>query len=179
MKKFKDIHKGQRAFIVATGPSLNETDCTKLKGEILFGLNRAYKKKDIKLTYIVTVSPHVDRHYGQEILNYPYKAVFSSTLPVGKKSFRLRWSPDVPRFTGDPTGKMWQGHTVTYPTIQLAYYMGITELYLIGLDHHFEYTRDKFNRHKKALVSSKGEDVNHFIPVILKRDMNMLEPNPI
>jgi hypothetical protein len=121
-------------------------------------------KEDILLDYIFTVSPHVDRHYGEEILAYPCIAIFSSTLRVGNGSYRLKWSPDVPRFTGNPTKMMWQGHTVTYAAMQVAYYMGLKEVYTIGLDHSFSYPRDKFDRLKKALIASKGDDINHFFP---------------
>ena len=38
----KDIHKGQRAFIIGNGPSLKQTDLTKLKNEFTFGMNRIY-----------------------------------------------------------------------------------------------------------------------------------------
>ena len=38
----KDTHKGQRAFIIGNGPSLKQTDLTKLKNEFTFGMNRIY-----------------------------------------------------------------------------------------------------------------------------------------
>src|SRR6187551_16933 len=38
----KDIHKGKRAFIIGNGPSLKQTDLSKLKNEITFGMNRVY-----------------------------------------------------------------------------------------------------------------------------------------
>ncbi|MBV6402724.1 MAG: hypothetical protein CNIPEHKO_03037 [Anaerolineales bacterium] len=38
----KDVHKGKRAFIVGNGPSLKQTDTSKLKNEITFGMNRIY-----------------------------------------------------------------------------------------------------------------------------------------
>src|SRR5512147_1297094 len=38
----KDIHKGKRAFIIGNGPSLRQTDLSKLKNEITFCMNRFY-----------------------------------------------------------------------------------------------------------------------------------------
>src|SRR5574338_723622 len=38
----KDIHRGKRAFIIGNGPSLKQTDLSKLKNEITFGMNRIY-----------------------------------------------------------------------------------------------------------------------------------------
>ena len=42
LAEFKDIHKGKRAIIIGNGPSLKQTDLTKLKEEFTFGLNRIY-----------------------------------------------------------------------------------------------------------------------------------------
>lgn len=38
----KNVHKGKRAFIIGNGPSLKQTDTSKLKNEITFGMNRIY-----------------------------------------------------------------------------------------------------------------------------------------
>ena len=45
-KTLKDLHKGERAFIILSGPSLKNQDIKKLKGEILFFVNRGYKHED-------------------------------------------------------------------------------------------------------------------------------------
>ena len=38
----QNIHKGERCFIIGNGPSLKNTDLTKLRNEYTFGLNRIY-----------------------------------------------------------------------------------------------------------------------------------------
>ena len=42
LAELKNVHKGQRAFIIGNGPSLKQIDLHKLKGEFTFGLNRIY-----------------------------------------------------------------------------------------------------------------------------------------
>ena len=42
MKLYQNRHKGQRCFIVATGPSQSIEDINKLKGEITFSVNSIY-----------------------------------------------------------------------------------------------------------------------------------------
>ncbi|MBP8164981.1 MAG: hypothetical protein KAX86_06040, partial [Anaerolineales bacterium] len=42
LAELKDIHKGKRAFVIGNGPSLKQTDLSKLKNEITFGMNRIY-----------------------------------------------------------------------------------------------------------------------------------------
>lgn len=46
--KFKDIHKGKRCFILATGPSINQMDLTVLKNEISIAVSFFGYHKDIK-----------------------------------------------------------------------------------------------------------------------------------
>ncbi len=38
----KDIHRGERCFIIGNGPSLKQTDLSRLKDEFTFGMNRFY-----------------------------------------------------------------------------------------------------------------------------------------
>lgn len=60
--KFRDIHKGQRAFVMANGPSLNKMDLSPLKGEIVFGANAGfliYKKYDWRHKYYFCVDSRV------------------------------------------------------------------------------------------------------------------------
>ena len=42
VKRFKDVHKGERCFIIGTGPSLNVTNFDFIKDEIIFGVNTLY-----------------------------------------------------------------------------------------------------------------------------------------
>ncbi|HMB21419.1 MAG TPA: hypothetical protein VKP08_01245, partial [Anaerolineales bacterium] len=55
----KDIHKGKRAFLVANGPSLKQTDMSKLKNEFTFGMNRIYlmfPELGFSTTYLTVVN---------------------------------------------------------------------------------------------------------------------------
>jgi hypothetical protein len=62
-------------------------------------------------------------------------------------------------FHQDITKGLWGGATVTYVTMQIAYYMGFTKVILIGVDHSFT-TQGK--AHEK--VTSQDSDPNHFDP---------------
>src|SRR5512139_2649265 len=42
MAEYYNIHRGERCFIIGNGPSLNDTDLSKLKDEFTFGMNRIY-----------------------------------------------------------------------------------------------------------------------------------------
>lgn len=165
-KHFKNIHKGKRGWIVCTGPSLNLVDCSLFKDEILIGLNRAYLKEDLKFDYMVAINQYVFEHYGKAIANYDCKAKFGTGLVgLGPNCYPLHWGGKKFTFTGDIEKPLWQGHTVTYSAMQIAYYMGFQEVYIIGLDHSFDYSKFEKNRsgERKNVVRSTGEDVNHFV----------------
>lgn len=164
MQRFKDCHKGKRGFIACNGPGLNDIDVTKLEGELVFGLNRGYLKKGLPINYLVVVNDLVEKQFGDEMKKYARKrcSAFFTCYLTGPRCFPLRFTPDTPKFTGDPTKPMWQGYTVTYSAIQLAYYMGITPLYLIGLDHYFNYGKAKKVAGRGLLAT--GPDPNHFSP---------------
>lgn len=164
MQRFKNKHKGKRGFIACNGPGLNDIDVSKLRGEIVFGLNRGYLKKGLPIKYLVVVNDLVERQFGQEMLAYAQKncSAFFTCYLAGPKCFRLQFTPNIPKFTGNPAKPIWQGNTVTYSAIQIAYYMGITPLYLIGLDHYFDYSKSKKVPGRGLLAT--GADPNHFSP---------------
>jgi hypothetical protein len=62
-------------------------------------------------------------------------------------------------FFTDLTDGCWEGNTVTMVAIQLAYYMGFDDVYLLGVDHSY-----KFEGTPHAEQTSTGDDPNHFAP---------------
>ena len=70
----KDIHKGQRAFIIGNGPSLKQTDLTKLKNEFTFGMNRIYllfPELGFSTTYFCSINDLVIEQFSDDILALP------------------------------------------------------------------------------------------------------------
>ena len=64
-----------------------------------------------------------------------------------------------PIFSFDPRRGVWEGATVTYVAMQLAYWMGFQKVVLIGVDHRFA---TEGPAHKA--VTSQSDDPNHFDP---------------
>ena len=56
-----------------------------------------------------------------------------------RRKSRLPFSYDCEKAVVDAS-------TVTYSSIQLAVYMGFSQIYLLGMDHHFPHTIDKNRR---------------------------------
>lgn len=166
LRNFQNKHKGERCVIIGNGPSLNKMDLSFLKDEICFGLNRIYlgfDKWGFVPNYLVSVNRFVIEQSAEEIPKLPCTK-FISLVGIPHMDFQedlifinsVTW-PDF--FSTTPEDGICIGSTVTYVTMQLAYYMGFETVILIGVDHSFE---TKGTPHK--LIVSEGEDPNHFHP---------------
>jgi hypothetical protein len=76
-----------------------------------------------------------------------------------KENFYFVYTGAKSTFIPDITQKVCEGSTVTYVAMQIAYYMGFQNVFLIGVDHSFK-ARGK--PYKKLFLP--GEDINHFDP---------------
>jgi len=169
LAELKDKHKGQRAFIIGNGPSLKNTDMSKLKNEITFGMNRIYlmfPELGFKTTYLSVVNDLVIEQTAADLaaLDLPKFLCWRSrrffanfNLPLASLPTFLYSTYDSPRFSRDVRGRIWEGATVTYVTMQLAFHMGFSQVYLIGVDHTYQ-AQGKPN----TTVTSSGDDPNHF-----------------
>jgi hypothetical protein len=62
-----------------------------------------------------------------------------------------------PKFSLTPLESIYEGFTVTYVCLQLAFWMGFDTVLLVGVDHSY-----KFNGHPNAVNIAEGADENHF-----------------
>ena len=80
--------------------------------------------------------------------------------------FRAMYDFDVhigwPNFSKNASKLIWSGGTVSYVCLQLAFYMGFSEVYLIGFDHN--YTKPSDVKIKGNAWTSQRNDPNHFHP---------------
>lgn len=165
LQKFKDKHKGQRCFIIGNGPSLKKTDLSMLKNEVTFGLNRIYllfEKNDFSTTYYVCVNKLVIEQIADEIVRLEMPKFISRRAGhcIDFTSDMMLLQPQLNRlFHTDITRGIWEGATVTYVAMQIAYYMGFQKVILVGVDHSFVTTGEPH-----TIVTLDGDDHNHFDP---------------
>jgi hypothetical protein len=166
LSSFKNQHHGQRCFILGNGPSLKQTDLSKLQGEFTFGLNRIYllfPELGFSTTYLVTVNQLVIDQCAAELAAVNALKFFPWTMRRHFSSVQdvvyLRTYCAKPHFSTDANRPMWPGATVTFVAMQLAYHMGFSEAVLLGVDHSFT-TQGK----PHTTVVSAGDDPNHFAP---------------
>ena len=163
----KSKHRGERCFIIGNGPSLNNTDLTRLRHEATFGLNRIYllfDKIGFHTTYHVCVNPLVIEQCAREIEALPMPRFLSwHCRHLVQRSRGMIFIGDpydgTLGFAKTPIGRVWEGATVTYVAMQLAYYLGFEQVVLIGVDHNFV---TQGTAH--AAITSQGPDPNHFDP---------------
>lgn len=178
LASFYNAYKGKRCFIIGNGPSLNKHDLSLLKDEYTFGVNSFYyKTRETGFTpfFYVVEDSSVMKENIEEIRRYdaPFKFFptnYKSLHPKQPNTFFFRMnrgfyeksSPNyvVPRFSTDASDILYCGQSVTYINLQLAYFMGFEEVYLIGMD--FSYVIPESHARKGDVLLSDSDDPNHF-----------------
>ena len=188
----KDRFRGERCFIIGNGPSLNKCDLKKLENEYSFGVNGIFYKTDemgFKPTFYVVEDTHVvddnlDRinEFDCEYKFFP--ALFRKKIKAGKNTYFLpedigfyrgdHPSYCIPRFSYDVDRIIYTGQSVTYLNMQLAYFLGFTEVYLIGMD--FSYSVPKATKIQGSTFISNEDDPNHFHPEYFGRGKKWHDP---
>jgi hypothetical protein len=162
---YKDRFTGKRCFVIGNGPSLRKTDLSMLRNEIAFGLNRIYlifQELGFATTFLVSVNDLVLEQCAKDLqdMNLTKFLTWRSRRWFRKDSNTIFVDSD---FTGpesfcpDASGRLFEGFTVTFVALQLAFYMGFQQVILVGVDHNFT-TQGPAN----STVVSTGDDPNHF-----------------
>lgn len=147
----KNLFLGKRCFIIATGPSLAYKDLSFLKSEFVISLNLSPLTLDL---YGVTPQINIVADKFQYL---KYREVFEKltfnkniikvivasaceTFPIELKDEKTLFFPkklqqEVPDFKKNPLKKGFaRGKTVAFDAIQLAFYLGFNEVYILGMD---------------------------------------------
>jgi hypothetical protein len=166
LRPMHNMYQGKRCFVIGNGPSLRDTDMSKLRDEYTFGLNRIYlmfPELGFETSFYVSINDLVIEQCAADIqgLKMPRFIAWHARewLQPADNLFMLHTTYTSPKFARDITKRLWEGATVTYVALQTAYYLGFTEVNLIGVDHSFA-TKGKPNE----TVVSQGDDPNHFNP---------------
>lgn len=167
LRGWHNRHVGGKAVILCNGPSLLKVDFDLLQrsGAFCFGLNKInllFDKTSFRPGCVVSVNPLVLEQnagfYKQTDL-----PLFLDThaVPMVKPRPNVSFlhSNVFPIFSRDCSLSVFQGYTVTYVALQLAFHMGFRQVALVGADHNFA-TKGPAN---KTVVSGE-KDESHFDP---------------
>jgi len=166
LRALQDTHQGERCVIIGNGPSLKKTNLSRLKNVFTIGMNRFYMAFDdlgFTTSILLTVNDLVIEQCAEDLRKLPIPTFVSwrgrKHIQPAENLHYLHTSYILPRFNGDATGRLWEGATVTFVAMQLAYFLGFRQAILIGVDHNFT-TQGTPN----TTVVSTGDDPNHFHP---------------
>jgi len=180
IRALRDKYYGKRCFIIGNGPSLNKIDLSLLKDEYTFGVNSIFLKTDengFSPTFYIVEDRHVMNDNKERINKYNANIKFFPSIykkfiknRKGTIFFKMdsgyynKTSPFfcIPRFSPDASDVIYCGQSVTMINLQLAYYLGFTKIYLIGMDHSYSIPRDAIVNGEQ--IESTSSDPNHFHP---------------
>lgn len=147
IKSLKNIHKDKRCFIIGGAPSLKSLDLSKLNNELTFTVNKGYKLKDYgleKTNYHIIVDRQLLEDPGVlEEIPADFGELFFINGEIEFKKEKCNsvfveiLNSNMLYFQEDLTQPLMTVGTVISQAIQIAYYMGIQEIYLIGVDLDF------------------------------------------
>jgi hypothetical protein len=173
LAKLKDIHAGKRAFIVANGPSLKTEDLDLLKDEITFASNKiylAYDQTDWRPTYLCCTDDIVARNNRDTLIAHPGVKLFGHSVFKYFKGERSITFCNPPRsmeaaLDWDLVDGISTGHSVVFYQLELAFWMGIREVYVIGIDFSFDVKSKPTGEIAMGnqVIEAAGES-NHFHP---------------
>lgn len=152
---YKNKYKGQRCFVIGTGPSLTLDDLFAIRDEHTFASNGIFKyiadtgwKPEFysvcDRTYYLA---NKDNIYNVEVSEKKFFPIdFGEKFGFDEEYeyyLRTPYSVRNPRFRANPLKAFQEGSTVTYHLLQLAVMMGFTEIYLLGIDFNYSLSVDR------------------------------------
>lgn len=189
LKKLKDTQTGKKCFVIGNGPSLRAEDLTTLKenGIATFAANRIYnifENTEWRPSYYVCEDEYILEDIQSKIneLDFKYKFIpinfhWYKNINIDNAHYYyqefgvdLHQDGGRPDFFSTDIAKCIPGRgSVITTCVQLAVYMGFSEIYLIGVDHSFsrmtdkdgnlivdEKIKDHFGNQKNADENTKG-----------------------
>lgn len=162
---YQNRYQGYRCIVIGNGPSLKQMDLELLRNEYTFGLNRIYllfEKLGFATDFLVSINRLVIQQFAEEISHISNLKIISwppiKELQHNDKTVYVAPRPDSSKMKGEITSGYYPlPGSVTNVAIETAFFMGFSEVILIGVDHSFA----EQGIGGQAIVSG-GADINHF-----------------
>jgi hypothetical protein len=169
VRDLRGIHAGRRGWMLGNGPSVRLADLDAIPaGDVTFAFNRFHKSYgDTRLreNYVVSADTLMIADFGQEMIDVSAGlAIFCEPIAsAGLHGPFLSLNPSgtaLPVFSYDPAAFVSVGGSSVFVGLQMAHYMGIREMFLYGMDFHFNLRMVRDPRYPFPICL---EDDNHFI----------------
>lgn len=153
LRSYKDKYKGQQCIVVANGPNLSVYDLNRAKEKGIFTIasNMIYKvfgRTKWRPSIYTSMAPGVVRGRVPEVEALECELKLFAVKPNGQMSpaedvlpLKLidnnKWiiGEGKPEFSEDIAECVYGGQTITYINLQIAAYLGFTDIALFGLKH--------------------------------------------
>lgn len=157
IKQLKGAEAGRRAFILANGPSVAKENLSFLKDELVIGMNASTlleKQHGFESKYYVVSD--------MRFLSHPVKRVWGTadlspkTIRVLRRELHAVDEPSLASrtvyvdalsrdgFSTNLAVGFFYACTTTMLAVQLAYYLGVKEIYLLGVDLRYPSDNPRF-----------------------------------
>ena len=165
-KLLKNMKSGDTCIVIGNGPSLSDVPISFLNKYDSFAANRLFPEylPGFKHKWYVAVNPLVIEQNLEQINKLDASAKFIAQAFVNQVpgSFPL-CSYALRRFSAEPWSGVYEGYTVTFVSLQLAFALGYKTVLLVGVDHRYKYEGQPNEEHVL-----EGDDPNHFHPDYFK-----------
>lgn len=178
LKALREKYKTHnRVFIIGNGPSLNITDLSRLKDEVTICVNSFFLKMPelswVPNLYVVedhlVAEDRADEINKLDGLTKIFPAYLGYCLEEDDNTIYFNHRPRVSYpsgfdFSTDAANITYTGCTVTFTCMQLAYYLGFKEIYLIGVDASYDIPKDinVNSDYGTGVLDMRSDDPNHF-----------------
>ncbi len=133
-------HTGETGIVVGNGPSLNAVPVEFLNKYPSFGTNLIYLHESFVPTYYIAVDPsNVRGDYYERVNALPSIKIIGHKLAKNIPGcIWLQTNSAQQKFQKTPfSNPIWEGYSVTYVVLQVAYRMGFKTILLVGVDHRY------------------------------------------
>ena len=152
----KNRYKGETCLVLGNGPSLKDVPLKFLNKYTTFGTNRIYLIPKFTPTYYVAVNGNIINQSIEEINAIDATKFISAEFASKIKGAHPLADNGRPHFSKNPFDVLYEGFSVTYVCLQLAYWMGFTTVLLVGVDHKYPTSNGNAN------VLTSAPNGNHF-----------------
>jgi hypothetical protein len=182
---YKDIHKGERCFILCSGPSINELDLKKLKNEKSISCSRHHQHPDyaiyapqyhcvpqvttqhnINEDLALRLFEETDQCIGKAIL-FAHTDDYAFIQKKGLFSGRtVRYvhahlgEDELGMYVPDLTKTVYSITSVPIMALQIALYMGFSSIILLGVEHDSFITNKYEYFYENNIMAGKDFCVN-------------------
>lgn len=171
LRKLYNKEKGKRCFILANGPSVNNLDLSKLKDEVVIGMNASTLLEDkhgfFQTYYVVSDLRFFDVEFKKDLATVKLK---KDTVKVFRNEIKEIYPKDIENvyyirplerdgFSFNLKKGFYYGCTTVMLAIQLAFYLGCDEIYLLGVDLVYKQSEARFYKEDNAQIDDSRASV--------------------